>query len=108
MVASARRVNRSWPTSSASLRSRHFDAVGPRGDTQQEVGDHRSKDLQANRVVVDAQELANVEMLLDPAEQQFDLPTAFVEGGDFDCRSGKIVGEERYHPANVAPELDAP
>src|SRR5262245_30134239 len=60
----------------------HGDAVDPRRDAQQQIGDHRREDLQPNGVLVVAEELADREMLLDPAEQQFDLPSALVERGD--------------------------
>src|SRR5215467_2980110 len=53
-------------------------------DAQEEIGDQRGDDLQANGIVVVAEKLADTEMLLDPAEQQFDLPAAFVECGDLD------------------------
>ena len=33
-------------------------------------------------------------MLLDPFEEQFDLPTTLVQFGDGECRQGKVVGEE--------------
>jgi hypothetical protein len=70
---------------------KHFDAVGLRGDAQQQVGNHCSKHLEADRVVVGAEELADIEMLLDPAEQQLDLPSALVEGSDLDGAAGKVV-----------------
>src|SRR5215475_5840328 len=57
----------------------HGDAVDPRRDAQQQIGDHRREDLQPNGVLVVAEELADREMLLDPAEQQFDLLSALVE-----------------------------
>src|ERR1700690_1576854 len=85
---------------------KHRYAVCPRGNAQQQIGNHGSQNLQSDRVVVGAEELANVEMLLDPAEQQFDLPAAFVEGCDLDGRAGKIVGEKCNHAAGLAPELD--
>src|SRR5262245_65992637 len=33
-------------------------------------------------------------MLLDPAEQEFDLPAHFVEAGNLDGGAGQIVGEK--------------
>ena len=34
------------------------------------------------------------EMLFDPLEKQFHLPTAFVQLGDRKCRQSKIVGQK--------------
>src|SRR5882724_2703569 len=47
---------------------RDLDAMAAGGEAQQRVGDHRGKDLEADRVVVVAEEAADVEMLFDPAE----------------------------------------
>ena len=87
---------------------KHLDAVGAGGDAQQQVGNHCSKDLQADCIIVVAKEVADIEVLLDPAKQQFNLPTALVESGDLDCGAGKIVGEESNDAAGIPPELDAP
>src|SRR5271156_5941524 len=46
---------------------RDLDAVAAGGDAQQRVGDHRGKDLEADGVVVVAEEAADVKMLFDPA-----------------------------------------
>src|SRR5215475_6440691 len=86
----------------------HGDAVDPRRDAQQQIGDHRREDLQPNGVLVVAEELADREMLLDPAEQQFDLPSALVERGDLHGRALKIIGEQGDAAAFVAPHPDAP
>jgi hypothetical protein len=53
---------------------RHFQGVQVLSETQEQIGDHRSDDLQADSVAVVADELTNIEMLLDPSEQQFDIP----------------------------------
>src|SRR5215470_7962290 len=47
-------------------------------------------------------------MLLDPAEQQFDLPAALVECRDLDRRAAHIVGDEGDEAALVTPHSDAP
>ena len=85
---------------------RHGHAMEPRRDAQQQIGDHGGEDLQADGVVVGAEELADIEMLLDPAEQQFDLPAALVESGDLDRRRSQIVGDESEASARVAPDAD--
>src|SRR5690349_18756985 len=75
-------------------------------EAQQQIGDHRGDDLQTNGVVVPAHELAEVEMLLDPAKQELDLPTALVERRNLDGRAFEIVGNESDRAAFVALDLD--
>ena len=72
----------------------HGDAVSARCNAQQRVGDHCGKELQADGIFVVAEELADLEMLLDPAEQKLDLPAAFVKGCDLDGRTFEIVGQQ--------------
>ena len=81
---------------------RHGEAMKTRRDAQQHIGDHGGEDLQADGVFVPAEELADAQMLLDPAKQQFDLPAALVEGGDFDGGARQIVGDECERSAFVA------
>src|SRR5690348_16486580 len=70
------------------------DTMGARCNAQQQIGDHGGEDLQPDGIVVFADELADVEMLLDPAEQKLDLPATLVESGDLDGTALKVVGEE--------------
>src|SRR5260370_33057817 len=86
---------------------RHDDAAFACGDPQQQISDHGSDDLQADRVRGAAEELAKLQMLLDPAEQQFDLPAGFVKRGDLDRRAFQIVSDEGEFCAVIAPEADA-
>src|SRR5215813_4396365 len=86
---------------------RHLQTMQARRDAQQQIGDHGCQDLQADGVLVVAEELADGEMLLDPAEQQLDLPARLVEGGDLDRRALEIVGDEGDDTALVAPDADA-
>jgi hypothetical protein len=86
---------------------RHDDAAFACGDPQQQISDHGSEDLQADRVLGAAEELAKLQMLLDPAEQQFDLPAGFVKRGDLDRRAFQIVSDEGEFCAVIAPEADA-
>src|SRR5207237_9880677 len=58
---------------------RHMEGVQARRDAQQEIGDHRGKDLQTDGIVVVAEEIADAQMLLDRGEQEFDLPAAVDE-----------------------------
>src|SRR5258708_29580648 len=69
---------------------RHPQGVQTPREAQEQIGDHRGDDLQADGVVVVADELAKIEMLLDPAEQEFDLPAALVEGRNLDCPAVEI------------------
>src|SRR6202022_746934 len=72
------------------------------------IGDHSGEDLQTDGILVGAEELADIEMLFDPSEQQLDLPADLIERGDLDRRAFEIVGEERHHACLLAPYLDAP
>src|SRR5271163_1775660 len=73
---------------------RDLDAVAAGGDAQQRVGDHRGKDLEADGVVVVAEEAADVKMLFDPAKQQLDLPSGLVEGGDVGRGALEVIGQQ--------------
>ena len=64
------------------------------GNADQHKGDHGSDDLQAHGVLVDGDELRDVEVLLDPAEQQFDLPAGFATGGKVNSRAADIVADD--------------
>ena len=86
---------------------RHPQGVQTPCQAQQQIGDHRGDDLQADGVIVVADKLANIEVLLDPAEQQFDLPAALVEGRNLDRCALEIVGDESDCLAAVAFDLDA-
>src|SRR5437773_9415075 len=76
-------------------------------DAQQDEGDHGCDELKANGVFGAAEKGADLQMLLDPSEQQLDLPTCLVEGGDFRSRALEIVGDEGEHPALVALDAQA-
>ena len=60
---------------SRKAQGRDLDAGPAGGDAQQRVGDHRGKDLEADRVVVVAEKAADAQMLFDPAKQHLDLPS---------------------------------
>lgn len=70
-------------------------------DSDQQVGDQGGDDLQLDGVFRGSQELLDPEVLLDPLEEQFDLPAGLVEIGDFDGWSDKIVGEDAHAGAVV-------
>src|SRR5690242_7462434 len=48
-------------------------------DAQQQEGDQRDRDLDLHRVFAGTEKAADLERLLDPAEEQLDRPTALVE-----------------------------
>ena len=83
------------------------EAAVANGDAQEQIGDHGCDDLETNGVFAAAKEFSQAQMLLEPAEQQFDLPTGFVEGGDLDRRALEIIGDKRQGAAIVALEPDA-
>src|ERR1700722_17107224 len=83
------------------------DLVCSGGQTQQRVSNHRSVDLQFDRVWIVAEKLPELEMLLDPSKQQFDLPAAFVESADFDGRSAHIIGNKAENLAILAPNRNS-
>src|SRR5260221_8359942 len=87
---------------------RQLHAVQAHRDAQEQIGDHPGDDLQADRVVVRAKEFADIEMLLYPAKQEFDLPAAFVERRDLDRRALDIIRDESDRATLVALDLDAP
>jgi hypothetical protein len=41
-----------------------------------------------------AKERLNVQVLLNPPEKQFDLPTLFIKLGNAECLEFKVVGQE--------------
>src|SRR5260370_6901783 len=69
-------------------------AAVARGDAQQQTGDHRGKDLQANGVFGTTEKGADFEMLLEPAKQQFDLPAFAIERGERAGRALEVVAQD--------------
>src|SRR5438309_8779223 len=57
-------------------------ALAGLGETQQQKGDQRDRDLGAHGILTEAEEAGDFEHLLDPAEEQLDRPTSLVEFGD--------------------------
>ena len=58
------------------------------------VGGHGAPDLRLDRVLAVAQKLLDAQVLLDPFEEQLDLPAAFVPSGNGQGRQGRVVGQE--------------
>ncbi len=68
--------------------------VAVSGDFDQDMGDHCRDDLKTNGVFAVAQKVAQFEMLLEPAEQEFDLPALLVAHGDCDGRVAYFIGDQ--------------
>ena len=66
-------------------------------------------DLRLHRVLRRAVELLDPKMLLDPLEEEFHLPAAFVERADGGGRKREVVGDEDQRLAGLGVlEADAP
>src|ERR1700686_2330208 len=60
-----------------------YDLVGVVRQPQQQEGDQRDRDLDANGVFGGSQEVADLQGLFDPAKEQLDRPATLVQIGDF-------------------------
>lgn len=60
----------------------------------QNVSRHGAPDLRLDGVLAVAQELLDSQVLLDPFEEQFDLPAIFVQGCNRQWRQHKVVGQK--------------
>lgn len=58
------------------------------------VGGHGAPDLRLDCVLAVAQKLLDTKVLLDPFEEQLDLPAAFVQSSDGQGRQACVVGQE--------------
>ena len=77
--------------------------------TQQEIDDERGIDLGQHGVFRVADEGLDLQVLLDEAEEDLDLPAFFVDIGDGLGRQLEMVGEKDIAPAGGGvPEGDAP
>jgi hypothetical protein len=63
-------------------------------DGDEYVDAHGAPDLGLGGVFGDAEKGFDAQVLLDPFEEEFDLPASFVELGDAECGEGKVVGDE--------------
>src|SRR5712691_8594426 len=86
---------------------RHLETAVSGGDAQQQIGDHGGQQLQSDGVWIAAEEGRDLEMLLDPSEQQLDLPAPLVEAADLDGGALEVVGEEGDLGSVVALETNA-
>jgi hypothetical protein len=74
------------------------------GQWQQQKDDQRDGDLDAHGIFAGAEEAADLEGLLDPAEEQLDGPAALVKIGDLLGRSIEVVAEDAQHLAGIEPD----
>jgi hypothetical protein len=73
------------------------------------VNPDRNPDLGLDRVAARAEERLDPQMLLDPFEEQLDLPAALVALGNPESRQRKVVGQEDEAPVQIGiVEPDAP
>ena len=63
-------------------------------DGHQHIDGDGDPDLSFDGVFRGAEEGLDSQVLFDPFEEQLDLPAAFVEFGNGECRQGEVVGEE--------------
>ena len=63
-------------------------------DGGQHVGADSRPDLSLHSVLACAQKMLDAQVLLDPFEEEFDLPAVFVEGCDGGGRRTGVVGQE--------------
>jgi hypothetical protein len=73
---------------------------------QQQIGDQSCGYLCPDGVQRGAEEAADFEGLLDPAEEQLDLPARLVELGDLLRRRLQVVADEAQNLAGVDPDVD--
>ena len=83
---------------------RYRGAMATCGDADEGISNHCGEELQAYGIVAVAEELADAEMLLDPAEQELDLPAPLVELADLDGGARQVIGQKGDAVAFVALE----
>ncbi len=75
-------------------------------DGDKEVDRDRDPDLGLDGVLGGAEESLDAQVLLDPFEEQLDLPAAFVELYNGQRRQGDVVGQEgKGFPVSVSRYL---
>ena len=77
-------------------------------EPQQQVGDQRGDDLDAHRILAGAEEVADLQVLLDPLEEELDLPALLVECRDLCGRRVQVVADQGDLPAAVDAHGDEP
>src|SRR5574343_722857 len=78
-------------------------------DSDEHVGGHGAPDLRLHGVLAGAQESLDTQVLLDPFEEQLDLPATFVERGNRQGGQRRVVGQKDQRLARFGVfESDAP
>jgi len=76
---------------------------------EQQQGDQGGPQLDAQRVLVGADEGLDLELLLEGLEEQFDLPAIAVDGGDGGGAEVEVVGQQhQLAVVGLVPDDDAP
>src|SRR6476659_126328 len=74
-------------------------------DCDKHQSNHGGEYLQAHGVLVEGDELTDAEVLLDPAEQELDLPARLVGGGKLSGAAGLMVMRRRKIGSLESPLL---
>jgi len=78
-------------------------------DGNEHVDGHGAPNLRFDCVLTGAQKLLDAQVLLDPFEEQLDLPTVFVQGSDAQSWQRHVVGQKNKGLSRTrVVELDAP
>ena len=77
-------------------------------DSNQHVCADRDPDLRLHGVLAGAQKRLDAQVLLDPFEEQFDLPALPVQLSDQIGLQGKVVGQERHALSGLLVPHDDP
>ena len=86
-------------------RQRQVESLANDGD--EHVRADRDPHLGFDRVLGCAEEPLDAQVLLDPFEKEFHLPTQSVQIADGHCRQCHVVGEENEPPPLLIPIADA-
>ena len=78
------------------------------GHTQDEKGDQGDGDLNADRILGDPDKVPDSKRLLDPAEEQLDLPALLVKVCDIFCLCVEIIGHDAQQLSGVDDYGDLP
>src|SRR5262249_59121624 len=82
------------------------DFGGVVSQAQQQEGDQRDRDLNADGVFGGSEEVADLQSLLDPSKEQLDRPSSLVQVGDLLRARREIIGENAQHLAGIVSDPD--
>ena len=74
-------------------------------DCDQYIGRYSDPDLGLDRVLAGAEERLDAQVLLDPFEEQLDLPTLSVQRTNSQCGQRQVVGQEFLSLAGIFVEI---